>query len=350
MKIDGVLRDWNERIGAAKLKGKKGRNVSGGKYEKQTPIHGPATKESVAATVKKTPEVMVKISGGPKGMEAIKAHLDYISRNGEVEIEDEQGRVHSGKEEVSDVRDDWKGGGIPTKDGKYKQAFNIILSMPPGTDRQAVKDAARDFASERFANHKYVFAAHDDEKHPHVHLTVRALDHDGIRLNPRKADLQLWRETFAEKLRAHGIEANATPRKARGVVRKAEHQAIKHIDRGFAAGKRKAPARVTEAHKADALKEVTEGKKRANPAQDNIIAARKKVQQGYGNVARVLATGDAEDKQLALEIVNFIKQIPPVVTKHQQLVAALHDRPEQQKRKEKADKTQDKTPDKSKDI
>lgn len=335
MKIDGVLRDWNERIGTGKLKGKKGRNVSGGKYEKQIPIHGPATKASIAATVKKTPEVMVKISGGPKGMEAIKAHLDYISRNGEVEIEDEQGRVHSGKEEVSEVRDDWKGGGIPTKDGKYKQAFNIILSMPPGTDRQAVKDAARDFAAERFANHKYVFAAHDDEKHPHVHLTVRALDHDGIRLNPRKADLQHWRETFAEKLRAHGIEANATPRKARGVVRKAEHQAIKHIDRDYAAGKRKAPARVTAAQKADALKEISEGKERANPAQDNIIAARKKVQQGYGNVARVLATGDIEDKQLALEIVQFVKQIPPVVTKHQQLVASLRDRPAQELEKEK---------------
>lgn len=335
MKIDGVLRDWNERIGTGKLKGKKGRNVSGGKYEKQTPIHGPATKASIAATVKKTPEVMVKISGGPKGMEAIKAHLDYISRNGEVEIEDEQGRVHSGKEEVSEVRDDWKGGGIPTKDGKYKQAFNIILSMPPGTDRQAVKDAARDFAAERFANHKYVFAAHDDEKHPHVHLTVRALDHDGIRLNPRKADLQHWRETFAEKLRAHGIEANATPRKARGVVRKAEHQAIKHIDRGYAAGTRKAPARATEAQKADALKEVSEGKERVNPAQDNIIAARRKVQQGYGNVARVLATGDIEDKQLALEIVQFVKQIPPVVTKHQQLVASLRERPAQGLEKEK---------------
>jgi hypothetical protein len=32
----------------------------------------------------------------------------------------------------------------------------------------------------------------------------------GKRLNPRKADLHRWRETFAEKLRAWGVEAEAT--------------------------------------------------------------------------------------------------------------------------------------------
>ena len=81
-------------------------------------------------------------------------------------------------------------------------SINIILSMPAGTDAIVVKDSARAFAIETFGyNHDYVFVQHLDDKHPHVHLTVRSLGHDGKRLNPRKADLQVWRERFAGELR-----------------------------------------------------------------------------------------------------------------------------------------------------
>ncbi|MEJ7139545.1 relaxase/mobilization nuclease domain-containing protein [Amphibiibacter pelophylacis] len=326
--IDGIIKDWGERLHYAPIKGSKGRNIrSGGstKPAKPAPPSGPATKEKVARTAKKTAEVMVKISGGGKNMKHIKAHMDYISRNGEVEIEDENGDIHQGMEAVRDVRDSWAKGkiGIPYEGEKRKEAFNIVLSMPPGTDRQAVKDAAREFAKQEFGNHQYVFAAHDDEKHPHVHLAVKAVGNDGIRLNPRKGDLQFWREQFAEKLREQGIEANATPRRARGVVQKAEKQAVRHIDAEFEQGKRQEPARVTRAKRQDAEAEVKTGKKRANPAQDNISAARKDTQKAYGQIARALATGEAEDKQIALDIVRLVQTMPPVVTKHEALVQSL---------------------------
>lgn len=38
---------------------------------------------------------------------------------------------------------------------------------------------------------------------------------DGVRLNPRKADLQRWRERFAHELRERGVEAEATRRASR---------------------------------------------------------------------------------------------------------------------------------------
>lgn len=324
--IDGILRDWGEVASKSAAKPSKGRNIAGGKYKKpaKTPhISAMAAREKLAATVRKAPEVMVKISGGGKDMRGIKAHFDYISRNGEVEIEDEQGRIHQGKEEVRDVRDDWKGGGIPYESGTKREAFNIVLSMPPGTDRAAVKDAAREFASELFSNHQYVFAAHDDEKHPHIHLAVKAVDLDGVRMNPRKADLQHWRETFAEKLRGQGIEANATPRQLRGVVKKAEKQSVKHINRRHREGKGGELARVTQSQQKAVEREVKAGQKHINPAQDNISAGRKKVQQGYGAVARALAAGTAEDKQLALEVVQFVQQMPPVETRHAEQVEAV---------------------------
>lgn len=65
------------------------------------------------------------------------------------------------------------------------------------------------------------------------------------------------------------------------------------------------------------------GKKRANPAQDNISAARKDTQKAYGQIARALATGEPEDKQIALNIVRLVQTMPPVVTKHDALVQSL---------------------------
>jgi Relaxase/Mobilisation nuclease domain len=327
--IDGIIKDWGERLYYSPVKGSKGRNIrSGGSTMAAKPAprpSGPATHERVARTAKKTAEVMVKISGGGKNMERIKAHMDYISRNGDVEIEDENGDLHQGKEAVRDVRDAWAKGkiGIPYEGEKRKEAFNIVLSMPPGTDRQAVKDAARAFAKEQFGNHQYVFAAHDDEKHPHVHLAVKAVDHDGVRMNPRKGDLQFWREQFAEKLREQGIEANATPRRARGIVQKAEKQAVRHIDAKFNQGKRKAPARVSQAQMQDAELEAKTGKQRINPAQDNISAARKVTEKAYGQIARALATGETKDKRLAVDIVRLVQSMPPVITKHDALVRSL---------------------------
>jgi len=61
-----------------------------------------------------------------------------------------------------------------------------------------------------------VMVLHDHQANPHVHISVRAESRLGRRLNPRKADLHRWRETFAEKLRGHGIEAEATRQATRG--------------------------------------------------------------------------------------------------------------------------------------
>jgi hypothetical protein len=44
------------------------------------------------------------------------------------------------------------------------------------------------------------------------------------RLNPRKADLHRWRETFAQALQVHGIQAEATRRATRGVLEATERE------------------------------------------------------------------------------------------------------------------------------
>lgn len=70
--------------------------------------------------------------------------------------------------------------------------------------------------------HKYVMVLHDHAANPHIHISVRAEPKHGKRLNPRKADLHRWRETFAEKLRSYGVEAEATRQATRGHPRSYE--------------------------------------------------------------------------------------------------------------------------------
>jgi hypothetical protein len=163
---------------------------------------------------------MVKVTGGGRGMKAIVAHFRYISKNGHLEIEEDQGNVSRGRHALKELADDWRyGGSLIPEASPRREAFNIILSMPRGVDPLIVRRAAREFAQAEFADHKYVMVLHDHQAHPHVHLSVRAESKDGRRLNPRKTDLHRWRETFAEKLRGWGIDAEATRQPTRGVAR-----------------------------------------------------------------------------------------------------------------------------------
>ena len=176
-----------------------------------------------ATVVRGAPQVMVKVTGGGRGMAAIAAHFRYISKQGRLAIEDDRGVVHEGKEGVHDQVEQWRHAGARIAErSERREAFNIMLSMPTGTLESALKDAARSFARTELWNHRYVMVLHTHQANPHVHLAVRAEGKDGRRLNPRKADLRRWRELFAEKLRERGIEAEASPQITRGGSRRTE--------------------------------------------------------------------------------------------------------------------------------
>jgi hypothetical protein len=156
-------------------------------------------------------------------MGAIAAHIRYITRNGRLDIEDDRGTVEHGKEALREIERQWQyGGSHIDHEGQRREAFNIMLLMPRGTDPLAVQRAAREFAKIELADHRYVMVLHDHQAHPHVHLSVKAESKHGKRLNPRKVDLQRWRETFAERLRERGIDAEATRQATRGEVRNRE--------------------------------------------------------------------------------------------------------------------------------
>ena len=321
MIIDGILKEWGDRLNYGQVQGRTGRNISGGAFNKTPTVKKPRDMKKVfSATIRRVPEVMVKISGGGKDMRSIKSHFDYISRNGALELEDDQGRLFHGKDDVRELRDNWKGFGIPYEDGQRREAFNIILSMPPGTDRESVKNAAREFAGELFSEHDYVFVAHEDEKHPHIHLCVKAVNHDGIRLNPRKADLQNWRETFVDKLSEYGIEANATPRQLRGIVKKAERQPLRHMRYDHLSRKRKELPRVYEEQINLAKREAVRVEHHSNPAHESIRNSRLKLLRQLDTMAKALVKGNEEEKDLVVKLAHFCRDLPPLKTRHDERV------------------------------
>lgn len=188
----------------------------------------PAQVAQVARTVRRVPEALVKVSGGGTTPGAVIAHLKYITRRGQLEIETDDGERHRNSEVPTSLVEDWDleldaaidRWDYAARGGRVKQpklVHNIVLSMPAGTSPTRLLAASRSFAREEFAlEHRYAFVLHTDQEHPHVHLVVSAHRIDGTRLNIRKPDLRRWREQFALALRREGVEANATPAQLRG--------------------------------------------------------------------------------------------------------------------------------------
>lgn len=246
--------------------------------------------KKTAVTAGGAPEVMAKVTGFSKGKSHAKSHIDYISRNGDLELETDRGEVIKGRTDIKAFAKDWTQEFGDKKTYKnQRDTAHIVLSMPPGTEPEAVRNATRNFAKQTFgANHEYVFALHTDTKSPHCHLTVKCVGFDGTRLNPRKADLQRYREGFAKAMEEQGVMANATPRKVRGVVKKPERQVIRHIEeRGTSKIK---ALKIKEI--ADELSAEAQGKPvKPKPWVQKIEAAQARIRSAW------LATADTLSKQ-----------------------------------------------------
>jgi len=282
---------------------------------------GSGLRKRAGRIARRTPEVMIKISGNTKGAGHVLSHLEYISRQGKVDLETEQGEVLRGKEAVKQLHRHWtQDGGRRRKN--TRDTTNIVLSMPAGTDPKKLKAAVRSFAKAQFGeNYQYVMAQHTDAVHPHVHLTVKCLGFDGRRLQVKKGDPQIWREQFAKQLQHQGVEAEATPRAARGVVRKGVKQAIRHIREN---------GRVPEVDKAKVRQVIEEARKErrgmitAKPWEEKIRARQTQVRKGWLTAAQELhKSPDDKDKALAKALAGFVRDMPPLKTERHEIKECL---------------------------
>ncbi len=303
---DGMLSEWGARLFYPIPKGKGG--AGGGKLPLLTTVAALTAVMSpneVRSRVRSTvspgaTQVMVKITGGGRGMKAIAAHFRYIGRQGKeevggkgktLEIEDERGEKIQGRDGLVQLTDEWRvAGAYIDEDSPRREAFNIIFSMPAGTPPQAVREATAETARELFEGHKYVFVMHEDQGAPHVHLSVRADRYDGVRLSPRKADLDRWRAVFARNLQDRGVNAVASRQPVRAANRN-----YRKLWEERAAGRgqliRQRPAQRTSTR---------------------ALAARAEAIKAWEQIARALAgSTDPADVRLAAEAVRYLAEVAP---------------------------------------
>jgi hypothetical protein len=258
------------------------------------------------------PEVFVQLTGRNVSRGGLVKYLNYVSRDGQLALEDRDGNTLVGRSRLDELAEDW------TEQAKLSRSritastnLSLVLAMPPPTDAALVQDAARAFARQTYQDRfDYAFVLHTDTDHPHVHLAVRADGQSGQRLNPSLADLAAWRQTFAEALRDRGVEAEATPRSLRGVTRKAEHRALRRIRLRFEAGLSE-PARNLRAAYDNAAKAAFLGETELTDEEVRILEIQRQVRQGYRDQAKLLrASTDPADQTLGREVEAFVRSMP----------------------------------------
>jgi hypothetical protein len=288
----------------------------------------PAQVGQIRRTVQRAPEAVVKVL--PKDANNLRAagrHLDYIGRYGKLELETDdgdrlQGRI--GKALLSDwdvdideVRRQSK---LAATKGRQppKIVHKLMFSMPAGTPPDKVLGAVRNLAREEFwGQHRYAFTLHTDEDHPHVHLVLKAVSEQGVRLNIKKATLRHWRSEFARNLRVLGVEANATERAVRGETRKAKKDGIY---RASLRGDSTYVRAQAEAVAAELLK----GNIRIEPGKRTLVETRRQVENGWRSVASLLAKDGHND--LARDVQLFVDRLPAAETEREVIAHELQQR------------------------
>jgi hypothetical protein len=272
--------------------------------------------DHIRRTVQRAPEVMVKVLGrNSRDLKAAAKHLDYIGRKGELELETDDGERLQGRVGQSlledwdlDIDDARRQGDLKATDGRKppKLIHKLMFSMPPGTPPDKVLAAVRNFAREEFAlKNRYAFVLHTDEPHPHVHLVLKAVSEEGVRLNIKKATLRHWRSEFARNLRALGVGANATERAVRGAIKSPVRDGV------YRASERGSSTRMREKAEVVAA-DLLKGTLRSEPGKVKLLQSRKSIERAWLAVSEILARkGEGE---LATGVRRFVRRMDPVTT------------------------------------
>jgi len=267
---------------------------------------------------------MVKVTGGGRSVRAVAAHIAYIRHHGEVELESDRGeRIREDAQE--EFLTTWH---LEVSKGQYrsklparsvasgiKLVHNVVLAMPAGTPPDKVLAAARTFAREKFSAHRYVLALHTHQRHPHVHLVVKAeRETEPGRLHVDKAMLREWRHDFVRAMREQGIAANATPRAARGQTKRATKDVFYRTrQRGQSYVLREALEGIGQ--------ELSRTKIISDPARASLLKTRQALISGWNAVAaRLEAQGEIA---LGADVRYFAMHLPPVRTDRERLAAQL---------------------------
>jgi hypothetical protein len=297
-------------------------------YGRCGPGHRPLSKAEVAhisRTVRRTPEVLVKVSGGARSLRGVAQHLDYIGREGRGQVQTDDGDRLQGKGFEKALLNDWdldleahrrhSERAITAGRKPPKLVHNLVFSMPKGTPPDKVLRAVQVFAREKFAlKNRYAMALHVDQGHPHVHMVVKAVSEQGVRLYIRKPMLREWRRDFAQHLRDIGVEANATERAVRGASRLTKRDGVhRAMLRGESTQMR--------ARAETVARQLATGGLNSDPGKRTLLETRRAVLDGWRGLADVLDRDG--NPQLAGAVRRFAARMPPPLTENEAMAKAM---------------------------
>jgi predicted transcriptional regulator len=285
--------------------------------------------ELIERTVTRTPEVIVKVlSRGGQNLKAVQNHLAYLSRKGALDLETDDGQAVSGRGAEAVLLKDWdldietdrRQANLSATNNRQppKLVHKLLFSMPPGTSPDNVLQAVRNFAREEFAlKHRYAMVLHTDEPHPHVHMVVKAVSEQGVRLNIKKATLREWRSEFARHLRDLGVPANATERAVRGETRTHKLDGIYRATlRGDSTHMRERVEQVVREH--------SNGTMTVEAGKEKLLATRRDVERGWQTVRGLL--GEPGDSRLAVLMDHYLRTMPSTKTERENIVSKTQDK------------------------
>lgn len=277
-------------------------------YASYGSANGKTARAKMARILRGAPEVLVKVTGRQKGGSHVKAHLEYIGRRGDVEIESRDGESLTSKEDIAERAAEWSDT-LKWRSRPTVSSVSLVFSMPASTAPDKVLGAVRTLAHAEFGdNHDYVLVLHTDTPRPHVHLTVQAEGLDRTRFNPRPVQLNRLRERFARELRSRGVAAEATPRRARGQGIAGSSMALVKLRARLRAG---TGGRMTDADRRTNEQAIAVARGRATLPVFVALGTKKwqKIRAVYRDAASVLdATGSTEDRDLASDVRGFLNK------------------------------------------
>lgn len=183
--------------------------------------HKPSELLSVA---KGAPQAVIKSWSGGKSFRRVKDSLNYISRSGQLPLENEDGETIVGEDQLLALGLEWRDGGTPIPDESTLTEYHcFVFCAPKAVDPTLLESAASEVIAEVFEGFQYVKALHKKEtdpsprasEYPHLHLIVKSRSLAGDRLY-LGANLPVYlRQRYAQALRDRGVEMAATYRSER---------------------------------------------------------------------------------------------------------------------------------------
>lgn len=168
---------------------------------------------------KRSKEVMVKITGNSKNLDAVKRHIEYITRDYELPLFDDKGNIYKGQEDINDYVKLFNFDGvIPEYEDSLKkerrEVIHFVFSMKHHhtTPADKLMRAVVKTVKEKYPNNLAHFAFHGDTDNPHIHCDLRIEDINRKRVDIKIEDLLNLRIDFSKNLNKLGIEASATRR------------------------------------------------------------------------------------------------------------------------------------------